>query len=130
MNICLILIVYFFSLFSRTSKLKIGNPFNLDTDVGALISPEHLDRVMEYIRIGKEDDGAHLLCGGERLHINIDDYHPTITPPPSSNGSFMSPAIFTECNDDMRIVQEEIFGKENCYINSIIFCTSIRDCLF
>ena len=83
---------------------------------------------MEYIRIGKEEDGAHLLCGGERLHINIDDYHPTITPPPSSNGSFMSPAIFTECNDDMKIVQEEIFGKEN--LLSIVYILYLYPRLF
>jgi betaine-aldehyde dehydrogenase len=86
-------------LMERTSKLKIGDPFDPTTDVGALISKTHLDRVMEYVSIGNEE-GANLLCGGETINVGGDCQH----------GAFMSPAIFTECNDEMRIVKEEIFG--------------------
>ena len=86
-------------LMERTSQLCIGNPFESDTDVGALITPEHLDRVLNYVAIG-EAEGARLLCGGQRLHL----------PGECSGGAFMSPAIFDQCTDDMTIVKEEIFG--------------------
>lgn len=86
-------------LVERTSKLKIGNPFDDDTDVGALISPQHMERVMHYVDVGQKES-AHLLHGGERVAVGGE----------CSNGAFMSPAIFTECNDSMTIVREEIFG--------------------
>jgi betaine-aldehyde dehydrogenase len=93
-------------LLERTSKLVIGNPFNEDTDVGALISPIHLDRVMNYVDIGKKE-GARLLCGGERINVANKE---GANNEECRDGAFMSPAIFDQCTDDMRIVQEEIFG--------------------
>jgi betaine-aldehyde dehydrogenase len=92
-------------LLERTAKLKIGNPFDEMTDVGALISSEHLDRVMNYIDIGKAE-GARLLCGGERVTVNtlVEGVYDC------SSGAFMSPAVFDQCTDDMTIVKEEIFG--------------------
>jgi 5-carboxymethyl-2-hydroxymuconic-semialdehyde dehydrogenase len=61
--------------------------------VGPLIHPEHRDRVLGYIEIGKQE-GAKLLVGGERV---------------GSEGNYVSPALFTGENH-MRIAQEEIFG--------------------
>jgi betaine-aldehyde dehydrogenase len=85
-------------LVARTVKLRVGDPTDPDTHVGALISRDHLDKVMGYIERGKAE-GARLLCGG----VRPDD-------PALANGNFVVPAIFDECRDDMTIVREEIFG--------------------
>ncbi len=101
-------------LVQQTKQLKIGNPFDYDVDIGPMISKEHMENVLNYIDIGKNYDGATLLYGGERLTLknmksssgNGDDDNYELL----SNGYFLSPAIFTNCNDNMRIVQEEVFG--------------------
>jgi betaine-aldehyde dehydrogenase len=78
--------------------LRIGDPLDPKTQVGALISAEHLDKVLGYIARGRAE-GACLLTGGER-----------VTTGQLSSGFFVSPAIFTDCRDDMAITREEIFG--------------------
>ncbi|TNE39481.1 MAG: betaine-aldehyde dehydrogenase [Alphaproteobacteria bacterium] len=83
---------------SRTEAMVIGDPMDEKTDVGALISEAHFDRVMEYVRLGIEE-GAYLVSGGEKVTVKG-----------CEKGHFMSPAIFTACQDDMRICREEIFG--------------------
>jgi len=82
----------------KTQALKIGDPMKEETQIGALISEHHLEKVLSYISIGKSE-GAHLVTGGERQF-----------PDGCEGGFFISPAIFTDCKDDMRIVKEEIFG--------------------
>ncbi len=76
----------------------MGNPFDERTQIGALISPGHLKRVMGYIAQGKAE-GAELLCGGNQL-----------TDADLKQGNFVQPTIFTHCSDEMTIVREEIFG--------------------
>jgi len=85
-------------LLQRTQALRIGDPMDMTTQVGALISEAHLQKVLNYVQIGQAE-GARLVCGGQRL-----------TQPPFDRGFFMSPAIFDDCRDDMTIVAEEIFG--------------------
>jgi betaine-aldehyde dehydrogenase len=85
-------------LVERTCKLRIGDPMKPDTEIGALISAQHRDRVLSYIAAGKKS-GARLLCGGGPP----DD-------PALAGGYFVTPTIFTDCTDDMAIVREEIFG--------------------
>jgi len=80
-------------LAARAAKVKVGSPLDPDTEVGPLIHPEHRDRVLGYIEIGKHE-GAKLLVGGERV---------------GTAGNYVSPALFTGENY-MRIAQEEIFG--------------------
>jgi 5-carboxymethyl-2-hydroxymuconic-semialdehyde dehydrogenase len=80
-------------LAARAAKVKVGSPLDPDTEVGPLIHPEHRDRVLGYVDIGKRE-GAKLLVGGERV---------------GSEGNYVSPALFTGENH-MRIAQEEIFG--------------------
>jgi len=66
--------------------------------MGPLISKEHLNKVEEYVAIAKEE-GAKLILGGKR--------------PTSSDlkdGFFYEPTLFVDCENDMRIVQEEVFG--------------------
>lgn len=84
-------------LLERTQKLKIGDPMDPKTDIGPMVHQAQMNKVLEYIELGKKE-GAELLCGGERLGGDLAD------------GYYLSPAIFTNCNDDMTIVQEEIFG--------------------
>lgn len=81
-------------LVERTRKLRVGDPLDPATEIGALISPQHTQVVLDYIESGTED-GATLLCGGQRV---------------GTQGNFISPAVFANCTDAMRICREEIFG--------------------
>ena len=85
-------------LVERTGRLKVGDPLDETTQVGALISADHLAKVESYITLGKATD-AVLRHGGERVEV-----------PGLPGGWYLRPAIFDACTDDMRIVQEEIFG--------------------
>ncbi len=87
-------------LIEKTQKLIIGNPKAPQTQIGALISEEHLNKVLSYISIGIEE-GAKLLCGGNQY--KSDD-------PEISGGSFVEPTIFEVQEDNCRVVNEEIFG--------------------
>lgn len=79
-------------------NLKVGNGVNPETQVGPLVSSEQLDRVTDYLSIGRQE-GAKRLSGGERLTDG--DYQ---------KGYFVPPTVFADVRDDMRIAQEEIFG--------------------
>ncbi len=87
-------------LVAETRKLRIGNPMDMKTHIGALISADHLQKVLDYIAVGK-NQGATLLCGGHRYHPDngIND-----------GGYFVEPTIFSATGDLDRIVREEIFG--------------------
>jgi len=85
-------------LIARVSKMRVGNPLDPQTQVGSLISPEHMQKVLRYIERGRAD-GARLLAGGER-----------VTTGDLANGCFVAPTVFDGCHDDMTIVREEIFG--------------------
>jgi betaine-aldehyde dehydrogenase len=84
-------------LVERAKKIQVGDGFNPATEMGPLISPQHLEKVKSYIRIGIEE-GATLLCGGDTPEDAPD------------GGNYLSPTIFDNTRADMRIVQEEIFG--------------------
>lgn len=85
-------------LVTRTSKMKIGDPMDPDTHVGALISKDHLDKVTGYIEAGKKS-GAKVVIGGGRPSDQA-----------LQGGYFVEPTVFDACTDDMSIVREEIFG--------------------
>jgi betaine-aldehyde dehydrogenase len=82
----------------RVQAMRIGDPMRADTQVGSLISAEHMEKVLGYIARGRAE-GARLLTGGARI-VDGD----------LANGSFVAPTIFIDCHDDMGIVREEIFG--------------------
>jgi betaine-aldehyde dehydrogenase len=82
----------------RVQAMRVGDPMRDDTQVGSLISAEHLDKVMGYIARGRAE-GARVLVGGHRV-VDGD----------LANGNFVSPTVFTDCHDDMAVVREEIFG--------------------
>lgn len=83
---------------ARTEAMVIGNPLDPATQLGALISPAHMDKVLGYIALGQQQ-GAQLLTGGQRVITGV-----------LGKGAFVQPTIFTDCTDDMDIVREEIFG--------------------
>jgi len=85
-------------LVARTARLRIGDPLDPETQVGALISQAHMEKVLGYIETGKAE-GAVLAVGGGRP-----------TDAALRPGYFVEPTIFDVCTDDMRIVREEIFG--------------------
>ncbi|MBV9233876.1 MAG: aldehyde dehydrogenase family protein [Candidatus Eremiobacteraeota bacterium] len=84
-------------LVERAQKIRVGDGFDPQTEMGPIISPVHRERVEGYIAAGKSE-GAQLLCGGERLGGEL------------AEGNFIAPTIFDRTSRDMRIVQEEIFG--------------------
>lgn len=81
-------------LVEKAKKIKVGNGNLQTTEMGPLISEGHMNKVLNYIKIGKEE-GARLVCGGNRLE---------------GKGYFVEPTIFADTTADMRIVKEEIFG--------------------
>lgn len=82
----------------RTERLVVGDPMDPTTEVGALISASHADKVMNYIQSGIAE-GATLVTGGCR-----------VTVPGHEGGYFVAPTVFADCSDHMQIVREEIFG--------------------
>jgi betaine-aldehyde dehydrogenase len=82
---------------ARTRRMKVGDPLDPQTQVGALISEEHMNRVLAAIGDGRRS--ARLVCGGNR-----------VTTGRLGRGFFVEPTIFADCTDDIAIVREEIFG--------------------
>ncbi len=85
-------------LLARTARMRIGDPMDPTTQVGALISEAHMAKVLGYIETG-EAEGARLVIGGGRP-----------ADPALRRGCFVEPTVFDDCTDDMTIVREEIFG--------------------
>ncbi|TSB44675.1 betaine-aldehyde dehydrogenase [Alkalicoccobacillus porphyridii] len=86
------------ALVNRAKEIKLGNGFDANTQSGPLISAEHREKVAQYVAIGK-NEGATLTLGGKQP----DDAE-------LQQGFFFLPTIFTNCTEEMRIVQEEVFG--------------------
>jgi betaine-aldehyde dehydrogenase len=89
---------------ARAEKIVVGNGLDPHVEMGPLISKTQLNRVINYIEIGK-NEGATLLCGGYALTPNQSNQAQFKT-----QGFFLAPTIFSNTHPDMRIVQEEIFG--------------------
>jgi betaine-aldehyde dehydrogenase len=85
-------------LVKRVGAMRIGDPMNPETQVGPLVSEQHLHKVLSYIDRGRAE-GARILTGGMR-----------VTAGDLANGYFVAPTVFDNCRDDMAIVREEIFG--------------------
>ncbi len=84
---------------NRTKELKIGDPKEGDTNLGALISNEHLEKVLGYVDLAR-NEGGKILYGGEKVQLNGR----------CSEGWFMSPTIIAGLAPGCRTNQEEIFG--------------------
>lgn len=92
---------------TRARRLRVGDPKDLNTQLGAMITRQHYDKVTGYIKIGLEE-GARLVAGGlER---------PSGLPDKLNNGNFIQPTVFADVDNRMRIAQEEIFGPVVCLL--------------
>ncbi len=80
-------------------KLKVGDPRDAATDIGALVSREHYDKVLGCIALAREE-GGNILCGGEALKM----------PGRLAGGWFVAPTVIEGLANDCRSNQEEIFG--------------------
>ncbi|MGP5010730.1 acetaldehyde dehydrogenase ExaC [Psychrobacter glacincola] len=83
---------------ARVKAIKMGNPLDTDTMIGAQASSDQLEKILSYLDIGKKE-GAKVLVGGELAKYDGD----------MANGYYVQPTIF-EGTNDMRVFQEEIFG--------------------
>ncbi|GED60727.1 aldehyde dehydrogenase [Brevibacillus formosus] len=81
---------------AAVQRIKVGNPLESETDMGALVSRSHLETVEHYIQIGLEE-GAKLGYGGKRI-CGLGD------------GNFLEPTVLYDVDNRMRVAQEEIFG--------------------
>ena len=86
------------ALVDRAQRIRLGGPFDLDAQTGALISAAHRDRVEAYVAAGIAE-GATLRCGGHRPHD-----------PELAQGHFYRPTVLDDCDQSMAVVHEESFG--------------------
>lgn len=84
----------------QARAIKVGDPFSPDTYQGPQVSKTQFERIMGYITSG-QNDGATVHLGGKQI---------------GQEGYFIEPTIFTECQPNMKIVREEIFGPVACVI--------------
>jgi 5-carboxymethyl-2-hydroxymuconic-semialdehyde dehydrogenase len=87
-------------LASRAERIRVGDPADPATEIGALVHPEHYQRVLGYLRSGL-DEGARLVAGGRR---------PSHLP----EGNYLAATVFADVDPSMRIFREEIFGPVVC----------------
>ncbi|WDF33196.1 5-carboxymethyl-2-hydroxymuconate semialdehyde dehydrogenase [Arthrobacter agilis] len=80
---------------ARAKAIVVGDPHDPKTEVGALVHPEHFEKVASYVEIGKTE--GRLLAGGGR-------------PEHLPHGNYIAPTVFADVSPDARIFQEEIFG--------------------
>ncbi|CAA7603392.1 Aldehyde dehydrogenase family [Acididesulfobacillus acetoxydans] len=85
-------------LVERARQIRVGYGLDAETEMGPLVSAQHLEKVQSYIEVGQAE-GARLLCGGKRPNGEL-----------GKRGNYLLPTIFTNTRPEMRIVQEEIFG--------------------
>ena len=84
------------ALLTAVNALKVGDPLDLDSDIGAICNEEQLRKDLEFIDAAR-NEGATLAAGGERI---LED----------SGGYYLRPTVFTGVDPQMTIAQEEVFG--------------------
>ena len=77
----------------RMKKIKVGHPLDPATEIGPLIHPRHVDKVLSYIGAA-EKEGATVVGGGRA----------------GEKGNFVAPTLYLQARNTMKIAQEEIFG--------------------
>ncbi|HMQ68080.1 MAG TPA: aldehyde dehydrogenase family protein [Ignavibacteria bacterium] len=105
---------FLIKLTDRAKKLKLGYGNDKGIDVGPCVSESQRETVNSYVKIGKEEDKARLVTGGE-----------IATEGNLSKGWFYQPTIFADVKPGMRIEQEEIFGP----VLSVIKCENLDDAI-
>lgn len=94
------------ALLEKVKHIRAGDVSDPSTNFGPLVSEPHYKKVLSYIEHGIKVDKAKLLCGG----VEKPSWVAAHKDKDYQNGYWVAPTIFTDCTDDMRIVQEEIFG--------------------
>lgn len=79
-------------------KVRVGDPLDPQTQMGAQVNEKQLDKILNYVHIGQEE-GATVAVGGERL-----------TEGAYGKGAFLEPTLLADVDNTMRVAQEEIFG--------------------
>jgi acyl-CoA reductase-like NAD-dependent aldehyde dehydrogenase len=97
-------------LVARAEQLRIGSPWEDDTDIGPVINVAAVEKIHSYTEIGK-GEGAKLLTGGERV---------------DGQGFYYRPTVFADVEPGMRIAQEEIFGPTTALIPVDSFEDAVR----
>ncbi len=97
-------------LVARAEKMRIGSPWEDDTDIGPVINETAVEKIHSYTEIGK-GEGAKLLTGGERV---------------DGDGFYYRPTVFGDVEPSMRIAQEEIFGPTTALIPVDTFEEAVR----
>lgn len=83
----------------RVKRLKVGDPLDESTKMGAVVSEAHMNKILSYIEISKEDGGT-ILCGGNRVHLDGEN----------KDGWFVEATVIEGLDNQCRSNQEEIFG--------------------
>ncbi|MDN7438515.1 5-carboxymethyl-2-hydroxymuconate semialdehyde dehydrogenase [Burkholderia cepacia] len=91
----------------RANNLVVGDPSDPATNLGAMITRQHWEKVTGYIRIG-EQEGARVVAGGADKPAGLPDR--------LRNGNFVRPTVLADVDNRMRVAQEEIFGPVACLI--------------
>src|SRR4029077_16195499 len=97
-------------LVSGAEKMRIGAPWEDDTQIGPVINETAVEKIHSYTEIGK-GEGAKLLTGGERVE---------------GHGFYYRPTVFADVDAQMRIAQEEIFGPTTALIPVDSFEDAVR----
>jgi alpha-ketoglutaric semialdehyde dehydrogenase len=97
-------------LVERAEQMKIGAPWEDDTDIGPVINEAAVEKIHGYTEVGR-DEGAKLLTGGERIE---------------GHGFYYRPTVFADVEPQMRIAQEEIFGPTTALIPVDTFEDAVR----
>ena len=87
----------------KAKKLKVGDPLEDDTHVGAIVSKEYLDKVLSYVESAKEE-GAKVLCGGSEAKID------SLKSARVKNGLFFEPTVIEEFNPNCELSKEDVLG--------------------
>jgi acyl-CoA reductase-like NAD-dependent aldehyde dehydrogenase len=85
------------ALKEMVESLKVGDPSEPDTFIGPMVRPDQQQRVIDYVNIGIEE-GARLVTGGPQIPEGLE------------KGNYVTPTLFADVDNSMRIAQEEIFG--------------------
>ncbi|MBD9729432.1 aldehyde dehydrogenase [Streptomyces caniscabiei] len=84
------------AIVARARELRVGDPLDPDTEMGALVGEDHLERVRDHVATGLTE-GARLRAGGSRTRAE-------------TGGSYLEPTVFDRVDPGMRLAREEIFG--------------------
>jgi len=80
-------------------RLKVGDPLNAETQIGAIVSKSHFEKILSYIELAKTEGGT-VLCGGSALKLDG----------ACAQGLFIAPTVISGLSPGCRVNQEEIFG--------------------